>query len=234
VVVAVSEKSAEALATVCGVTRPIVVRSPLLPDPVATGWQKKQRRQQERDTFCVTTVARLYVTKGLTYLLAAIAQVQARHPKTQFKVYGEGELRQELLDYAAALGLDGNAIFAGAFTTREELSAIMAQTDLFVLPSILEGKPLAVVEAMAYGCPIVATCVGGVPELIQDGVNGLLCPPSDADCLAAKINLLIEQRERRLALGCAARTAYEESPFQPAALSTHFQSIYQQALALTS
>lgn len=234
VVVAVSEKSAQALVEVCGVTRPIVVRSPLLPDPAATGWRQDKRLRRSNGPVRITTVARLYVTKGLTYLLEAIVQVQARYPTAEFRVYGEGELRQELLQYAAQLGLDGNTIFAGAFTTRTELSEIMSQTDIFVLPSILEGKPLAVVEAMAYGCPIVATCVGGVPELIQDGVNGLLCIPADPVCLAAKIGTLISQSELRLTLGRAARTTYEQSPFQPAALCTHFELIYQQALSEAS
>jgi glycosyltransferase involved in cell wall biosynthesis len=229
-VVAVSEKSAEALRAVCGVTQPIVVRGPLLLDPMASGWQSNGRQRQGNEPVYVTTVARLAVTKGLTYLLEAAARVRAIYPSTQFRVYGDGELRQELLAYAAQLNMDGQAIFVGTFTDREELSRIMAQTDVFVLSSILEGQPLAVVEAMAYGCPIVATTVGGIPEMIQDGVNGLLCKPRDPVCLAQKICTLIEDADLRQRVSRAARKSYERGPFQPAAVSDHFISVYQEVL----
>ena len=249
-VVAVSEKSAQALRAVCGVTRPIVVRSPLLPDPipfplrgrsplrglrsgdvpVASGWRKNGRPRPSDEPVRVTTVARLYVTKGLAYLLEAIAQVKATHPAVQFRVYGDGSLRQQLLAYAGQLGLDGKAIFVGPFTSREALSQIMAQTDIFVMSSILEGQPLGVVEAMAYGCPIVTTSVGGIPELIEDGVNGLLCQPKDPACLAHKIRLLIEDPALRSRLGRAARHSSKQGPFQPAAVCDHFISIYHEVL----
>ena len=98
------------------------------------------------------------------------------------------------------------------------------------LASILEGQPLAVVEAMAYGCPIVTTSVGGIPELIEDGINGLLCEPRDPNSLALKINTLIEDPELRARLGLAARKSYEQGPYQPASLSEHFGSIYNDAL----
>ena len=99
-------------------------------------------------------------------------------------------------------------IFVGAFTSREELSRIMAGTDIFLMSSILEGQPLGVVEAMAYGCPIVTTAVGGIPELIQDGVNGLLCPPEDPQCLAEKIKLMLDDDPAlRQRLGTAARAS---------------------------
>jgi glycosyltransferase involved in cell wall biosynthesis len=228
-VIAVSEKSAEALRTVCGVTRPIVVRSPLLPDPMAAGWQKDARPRQGDEPIFLSTVARLYVTKGLKYLLEAIIQVRDTHPSARFRVFGDGPLRQELLDYADELGLDGEQIFVGAFNHRE-LGSIMAQTDIFVMSSILEGQPLAVVEAMAYGCPIVTTTVGGIPELIQDGVNGLLCMPRDPGCLAQKIRALIEDAALRTRLGRAARQSYEQGPFQPAAVCDHFISIYRGVL----
>lgn len=229
-VVAVSEKSAEALRTVCGVTRPIVVRNPLLPDPMTSGWHRNGKLRQADEPIRVTTVARLVVAKGLTYLLEAIAQVRAIYPNTQFRVYGDGVMREELLAYAGQLGLDGNAIFVGPFTRREELSEIMAHTDIFVMSSILEGQPLGMVEAMAYGCPLVVTTVGGIPELIEDGINGLLCQPGDSTCLAQKILTLIEDPALRIRLGQAARQSYEQGPFQPVAVCNHFNSIYQEAL----
>jgi glycosyltransferase involved in cell wall biosynthesis len=228
VVVAVSGKSAEALRTICGITQPIVVMNPNVLDPITMGWQRNAKLRQN-DELHLTTVARLYVTKGLIYLLEAIAQVKTSHPVAQFKVYGDGPLRQELLAYADKLGLDGNEIFVGAFT-RPELPAILAQTDIFVIPSILEGQPLVLVEAMAFSCPIVTTSVGGIPELIEDGVNGLLCPPANPTCLAQKICLLIEDSALRQRLALAARQSYEQGPFQPATVCDQFVSIYQKVL----
>jgi len=229
VVVAVSEKSAHALRTVCGITQPIVVANPIVVGPTILNGQENVGSNPQHNPIQVTTVARLYVMKGLTYLLDAIWQIKQIHPTAQFKVYGDGPLHQELLAYASQLGLDGNKIFVGAFT-RKELPKIMAQTDIFVLPSILEGLPLSIVEAMAYGRAIVATAVGGIPELIEDGVNGLLCKPSDATGLTEKIQKLIEEPALRARLSYAARKAYEQGPFQPASVCDHFITIYQEAL----
>jgi len=228
-IVAVSEKSAEGLRDVCKVTRPIVVRGPLLPDPFPSSWYRDYEHPSSRP-LTITTVARLYVTKGLTYLLDTAALVKQSHPDVEFKVYGEGELRGELLDKADRLGLDGNSIFPGAFVSREELTHIMSNTDIFLLSSILEGQPLVVVEAMAYGCPIVTTNVGGIPELIQDGVNGLLCPPEDPKCLAEKINILIENSRLRYQLGQAARVYYVQSPFGVKSVSGRFLAVYKEVV----
>lgn len=195
-----------------------------------SGWKKDKVQQGEPGRFTITTVARLFVTKGLGYLLSAIPLVKEHHPNVEFKVYGDGPLRQELLDYARQLGLDGEAIFVGPFTTREELSRIMAQTDIFAMSSILEGQPLGVVEAMAYACPIVTTAVGGIPELIKDNVNGLLCEPADPECLARQICRLLDDAELRDRLGAAARRSYEQGPYQPAAVCEHFISIYKDVL----
>jgi glycosyltransferase involved in cell wall biosynthesis len=215
---------------VCKVTRPIVVRGPLLSDPFEGRWQRAYANPVTRP-FTITTLARLYVTKGLTYLLDTAALVKQKYPQVEFRVYGEGELREELLAKAAQLGLDGASIFPGAFASRDDLNRIMLNTDLFLLSSVLEGQPLVIVEAMAYGCPIVTTNVGGIPELIQDGVNGLLCPPEAPECLAEKIMLLIESEAQREKLGQAARAFYVQSPFEAKVASNYFLNVYGEVLA---
>jgi glycosyltransferase involved in cell wall biosynthesis len=237
-VVAVSETSAAALREVCGVTRPIEVAYCMVPDPMVAGWTPNAAAGAAGAAGAdgdrpvrITTSARLYVTKGLDYLLEAIALVRAAHPATQFRVYGDGPLREELLARAQALGLDGSRIFVGAFRSREELSRIMADTDIFAMSSILEGLPIAMLEAMSYGRPIVATRVGGIPEAIEDGSTGLLCAPRDAACLAGHVRALIEDPALRQTLGRAARRAYEQGPFHPLAVCRRFISIYEDALA---
>lgn len=228
-ILAVSEKSAEGLRKVCKVTRPIVVRGPLLSDPFDGTWHKDYTQPSARP-FTITTLARLDVTKGLTHLLDSIALVKQEYPNVKFQVYGEGELREELLTKAERLGLDGRSIFPGAFVSRKDLTCIMTNTDIFLLPSILEGQPLAIVEAMAYGCPIVTTSVGGIPELVQDGVNGLLCPPADPGSLAERILRLIQDAPLRKKLGQAARAYYVQSPFEAKTASEFFISVYREVL----
>ena len=230
-VVGVSEISAQALREICGVTQPIEVAYYMVPDPAASGWVAEADHDNGDWAIRVMTPARLYVTKGLNYLLDAIVQVQARHPATQFRVYGDGPLRDELLAYAKQLGLKGEDIFVGIYTSREELSHIMAQTDIFVMSSILEGLPLALLEAMSYGRPVVVPPVGGIPEAIQHGVNGLLCEPRNPTDLAEKVCALIEDPALRRRLGHAARQSYEQGPYHPKAVSNRFVEIYQNALS---
>jgi glycosyltransferase involved in cell wall biosynthesis len=224
-VVAVSHESAEALRSVAGIHRPIFVSGPIVPDPRLAGWSAEAKRQASGVSTFVSTLARLASQKGLTYLLETIDQVGLTHPNAQFRVYGDGPLRQELLAHASQLGLDGGQIFVGAFD-HSDVSGILAATDIFVLSSLLEGQPVSVIEAMAHGCPIVATRVGGIPELIRHGVNGLLCPPGDAAALAHNIRQLLDDPGLRLRLGQAARQAYDLGPFQPAAVCDYFLSIY--------
>jgi glycosyltransferase involved in cell wall biosynthesis len=226
--VAVSRRSAGGLREVCGVTRPIFVRPPLLPDPVGPAWERPDRPVERPPV--LTCVARLYVTKGLGYLLEAMVDVRRAHPTAVLRIYGDGPLRDQLRDRALELGLDATTIFPGPFTTRAGLASIMTETDVFVMSSILEGQPLGLVEAMAYGCPIVATSVGGIPELIEDGINGLLCPPSDALCLARQIRILLDDPALRQRLGRAARRSYERAGVQPLEVCETLAGIYANAL----
>ncbi|HUU33649.1 MAG TPA: glycosyltransferase family 4 protein, partial [Vicinamibacterales bacterium] len=228
-VVAVSQRSALALKSVCGITRPIVVRPPLLPDPLAPTWTPRPRRAAGQP-LTLTCVARLYVTKGLPFLLEAIAQVTSTHPNVRLTIYGDGPLRDELHAHARQLGLDADALLPGAFTSRADLARILSDTDIFVMSSVLEGQPLGLVEAMAYGCPIVATSVGGIPELVEHGVNGFLCSSGDPGCLARTIRTLIDAPVVRERVGLEARRSYERGGFQPVAVCQHLAGVYAQVL----
>ncbi len=231
VVLAVSQKSAQALMSLCGVTRPIQVVNPLLQDPARaiTYFMPAPIAGRERE-ISITAIARLDEVKGLEYLLEAIAQVVKKHPEIRLRVYGDGPLRQQLIIRSRQLGLEGETIFAGVFKRREELVTIMAHTDIFVISSLNEGQPVSLIEAMAYGVPIVSTAVGGIPELITDGVNGLLCVPKDPHCLAEKIFTLIEDQDLRVRLGIAARRSFEQGQFTPEAITRQFISIYRQVV----
>lgn len=132
----------------------------------------------------VTNVAGLRPQKGQSYLVEAAAKVLAIHPDVRFAVVGAGPLRHEIEEQASSLGISDRFLIMGL---RTDVPEILAASDVFVLSSLWEGMPLSLLEAMAAGCPAVATGVGGVPELLKDRVTGLLVPPSDSAALAAAI-----------------------------------------------
>lgn len=230
VVVAVSETSAQALRRLCGVTRPIEVIPPI----VTLNVQKTKTERvsgQDGHVVHILTIARLSEEKGLSYLIKAAGRVVAARPSVCFVIYGEGPLRESLEAQIDAAHLRRQVYLAGSFT-RSELSAIMSTADVFVLPSITEGFPLSVIEAMAWGLPIVATAVGGVPELVEDGVTALLCPPRDVNALAQAILTLVNDPVRSRALGAAARNAYHSSQLKPECVAARFAEVYSKALQM--
>jgi len=110
--------------------------------------------------------------------------------------------RGELERYAARLGLGGRVVFTGV---RQDVPAVLAEAAVSALPSLSEGLSNVLLESMAGGVPVVATAVGGNPEVIEDGVTGLLVPPRDAGALARGICLLLEDRVLAARLGRAGR-----------------------------
>ncbi len=132
----------------------------------------------------IFTPARLHTQKGLTYLLEAARLV----PDAVFVLAGDGPERDRLQERARGLGVDGRVRFLGH---RQDIPQLMASCDVFVLPSLYEGLPLTVLEAMAAGKPVVATAVGGTDEAVVDGVTGLLVPPANPTQLAGAIRRLL-------------------------------------------
>ena len=118
--------------------------------------------------------------KGITYLLEAAKDVLDKTPRARFAVAGDGPLRAELEAKAKRLGLGDRFLFLGY---RSDMPRVISALDVYVLPSLWEGLPLALLEAMAMGKPIVATRAGGNPEIVQDGVNGYVVPPKDVGAL---------------------------------------------------
>jgi glycosyltransferase involved in cell wall biosynthesis len=145
----------------------------------------------------VGTVANLRWQKGHAYLLQAAATVRQKFPKVRFVLVGRGPLEGDLRRQASDLGLDGSLVFAGA---RDDAPRVMKSFDVVALPSVQEGLPLVVLEAMAVGAPLVATRVGGIPEAVTHGRDGLLVPPRDPDALADAISSILGDASLRRAL----------------------------------
>ena len=132
----------------------------------------------------VLAVARLHAQKGLQYLLEAATRL----PEVRFFVAGDGEERSTLEREASALGVGNRLEFLGE---RDDVPALLKAADVFVLPSLYEGLPVSVLEAMAAGTPVVATAIGGTSEAVVDGESGILVPPRDPDALANAIRDLL-------------------------------------------
>jgi glycosyltransferase involved in cell wall biosynthesis len=150
----------------------------------------------------VGTVARLSEQKGHRYLLDAWPQVRAAVPDAQQLLAGDGPLRGELEQQAAALGVAESIHFLG---TRADVPALLGLITVAVLPSLFEGMPLFVLEAMAAGRPVVGTRVCGASEVIADGETGLLVPPQDPAALAAAVISLLGAPAKAARMGHAGR-----------------------------
>jgi len=150
----------------------------------------------------IVTIARLVSQKGITHLLEAARRVLDAHPRVRFTVFGDGPERPALEAQAARLALGDRFRFAGASA---DVVSNLGSYDLFVLPSLWEGMPISLLEAMGAGRAVIATAVSGSSELVLDGVTGLLVPPADPGALAEAIGSLLRDRGAAAAMGAAAR-----------------------------
>ena len=151
----------------------------------------------------VLTVARLDEQKGHRYLLEAAAQV----PEAQFVLAGDGPLRASLEAQARSLGVEGRIQFLGY---RRNITDLLAGCDVFVLPSLYEGLPLSILEAMSAGKPVIATQIGGTDEAVIAGETGILIPPADPDALATAIRTILADQPLAQRLATAGRARVEQ------------------------
>lgn len=181
----------------------------------------------------VGNIAHIRPEKGQEYLIRAAALVIDRYPKVSFLIIGRekyaGEVKR-LEKIAESLGILQNVIFTGF---RQDVAALTSIFDIFTLSSLAEGLPLALLESMVQGKPPVTTSVGGIPEVIKDGENGLLVPPKDPIMLANKILRLLEDGSlcSRLS-GNAVRTIEGEYGIEPMVKS--IERVYGNLLKISS
>ncbi len=140
--------------------------------------------------------------KGLAAFLDAAALVAAAEPRARFALVGDGPARADLERRARSLGLAERIVFTGE---RRDVQAVLCGVDIFVQPSLWEGFGLTVIEAMAAARPVVASRVGGIPEVLRDGVDGILVPPADPAALAQAILRLARDADLGARLGAAGR-----------------------------
>ncbi|MGD9030931.1 MAG: glycosyltransferase family 4 protein [Anaerolineae bacterium] len=155
----------------------------------------------------IGTVGRLTPQKGQTYLLRAFPAVVRKHPEAHLLFIGDGPQEDELRAMAVALGVADHCSFLGF---RRDVPELLARLDVFVQPSPREGLSITLLEAMAAGKPVVATDITGNQEVINDGINGVLCQPKSSAALSEAIIALIDNREEARLLGARARQKVEK------------------------
>ncbi len=174
----------------------------------------------------VGVVARLQPEKGVADFLKAAARVCAAFPEARFLVAGDGPLREVLLALAERLGVDGRVRFLGY---RADARALIGLLDVLVVPSLTEGTPLIVLEAMAAGVPVVASAVGGIPDQIRHDMEGLLVPAGDPAALGDALLELLQDPARARSLGEAGRRR-AECEFSHATMVRRIEAVYSIAL----
>ena len=230
-IIATSEAVARALTEHHRVPDAKIVTIPNRPDPAELA-PTRPRDETLRalgaapDRVLVGVIARLTEQKGVGDFLTALAALRSRRDWSAV-VVGDGPLRAILEAQARDLGLADRCCFAGV---RTDLGDVLAALDLLVVPSWSEGLPYLVLEAMLTGTPMVATAVGGIPEVITDGVHGTLVPPRARARLAAAIAAALDDPARVRALADAARS-HAEATLSMRRMLADIDTVYQAVLA---
>ncbi len=177
------------------------------------------------DALIVSIVGRLVPVKNHRLFFEMARRVAAELPHAYFVIVGDGELRSALEEEAASLG--DRAHFLG---WRRDLPVIYADSDVVALTSVNEGTPVALIEAMASGTPVVATRVGGVPDIVYNGETGIVVEPHNADALTAAVRELLSNSAQREKLGAAGRDSVRER-FDKQRLIEDVTQLYDELLA---
>jgi L-malate glycosyltransferase len=176
----------------------------------------------------VTTLANLRQGKGHDVLLRAAAQVLRQRPDVRFQFVGDGPLRGELERQAEDLAISAAVTFLGH---RAEVPAILRSSTIFAFPSLMEAFPNGVMEAMAAEIPVIASAVGGIPELVEHEQNGLLVPPGDDRALAAALLSMLGDPDRARRLAAEGRTTIQQR-YSFDRMVSDFEGLYRETLGL--
>jgi glycosyltransferase involved in cell wall biosynthesis len=172
----------------------------------------------------VLNVGRLAPVKGQALLIEAIAELQRRGVAAEAKIVGAGPEREALARKIEELGVDGVEL-TGA-VGQDRVRELYGWADVFCLPSFREGLPFVAIEALAMELPVVVTRIMGVPELVEDGVNGLLVAPGRVDELADALERLARDEELRRSLGTAGRAKVQRD-YELSRLAAELRSAFE-------
>ncbi|MEH6949462.1 glycosyltransferase [Bacillus sp. JJ634] len=162
----------------------------------------KTQFEAKSDKINIVHVGSFKEAKNHKGLIESFRIVHNRYPNTVLKLIGSGELEDAIKDKVKQLGLEDSVIFLGL---KSNVYSYLNEADIFILPSLWEGMPISLIEAMATGLPIVATRVGGIPDMIEDNINGLLVNTNTED-ISEALHKLIKDKDLRQRLGNAAKS----------------------------
>jgi glycosyltransferase involved in cell wall biosynthesis len=181
---------------------------------------------KDEGSIVVGVVARLDLQKGFEYLLRAARELCKMFPDLKIVIAGEGPDRNRIEEMIQQYGLQSSVVLAGQ---QSNMPAVYAAMDIFVLPSLNEGLPMTVLEAMAASKPVIATRVGAIPSVIRDGENGLLVAPKDSEGLRNAVASLLNDPERRRQLGDQAH-AWVSQNYTSEAMALKYREMYEGVL----
>jgi glycosyltransferase involved in cell wall biosynthesis len=177
----------------------------------------------------IVYLGHLYRAKGLFELIDAFAELRSAHPDLRLVLAGDGSETERLEAHARARGLGADAIELPGWVGPETKMQLLSTASCFVLPSYHEGLPLAMLEAMTCGVPVVATAVGGIPEVVTDEVSALLVPPRDSHALARALARVLTDPDLAARLSDGGRRRALES-YSAAVIAQRVDAIYSELL----
>jgi len=190
----------------------------------ADRWLTRKELGIDVETCLIGTVGRLTPVKGLSYLIQSLSILLRQRANVRLLIVGDGMIRKDLEAQAHNLGIGENVVFLGH---REDTLELMQALDIFVLPSLSEGIPMALLEAMAASRAVVASRVGGIPEIVEDGVEGILVEPMDVTRLAESCMKLIDFPENAMKMGEQARKRVVQD-FSASAMADRVEGLYKE------
>ena len=189
-------------------------------------WRTRKDLGVDAGTCLIGTVGRLTPVKGIPYLLEAARILLHQRANVKVLVVGDGSIRQDLITQTQDFGITENIVFLGH---REDTNVLLQALDIFALPSLSEGIPMALLEAMAASRAVVASRVGGIPEIVEDGSEGFLVEPMDVDSFVERCRRLIEFPDVAKKMGEQARKRVERD-FSATAMTDRVALVYDELL----
>jgi glycosyltransferase involved in cell wall biosynthesis len=207
-----------------------VIRSGIDPRPFDPAYPAGEARREfgiEEKSPVIGCIAHFADHKGHRYLIEAASRVAAAIPEVRFLLVGDGELRPQIERQIKELKIEKQVILTGF---RNDIPRLLAAMDIVALSSHLEGLGTSLLDAMAMARPVVASRVGGIPEMVEDGVTGRLVPPRDPDALAGVLIELIRRPDEQKRMGEAGRTRMLKT-FSADAMVAATEAVYREILA---
>ena len=171
----------------------------------------------------IGVISRLEKVKGITYLLQAMPEILKKYPQLTLLIVGDGSERGALEKESTHLGIQDSVVFTGS---RFDIPEILQVLDVYALPSLSEGLPLGLLEAMAAGCPVIASCVGGIPKVVRNNVTAILVEPKNIKVLEHSVPELLSNKALQKVISGAAMKKFNKH-FSAQKMTDNYSELYE-------